>query len=336
MSDETVEVWYARVRLRLAALSVPGDTADTVLTEVGQHRAESGEHPREAFGSPAEFAATVAAERVPDQVRAARDRDGLTPADRRSGVFGLLGMSTVVAGVLLWISTGGSLPLTLAGLAGTALTALALATALVAAHGPRSASRRRAVGWWSASAATTILAAIAFTALPRTGLGRLPTPIVCLVGIALMAIWFAVPGKPTSKGGLDVIPETVHSPEEWLRILPRLLEERHGLSRARAAELTEEAARHVIDAERAPRDEFGPVGLYALRLAEQEPSRVRRLTRGDTRAAIFTVCSAMGLTLSLVNDEPLGLTFGSGALSLVGAGMFVSRFQRSRMPGPRT
>ncbi|MBL1111424.1 hypothetical protein JK364_03220 [Streptomyces sp. 110] len=303
MSNETVEVWYARARLTLATRSVPRETADTVLNEVGQHCAESGEHPREAFGSPAEFAATVATERVPDQIRAIYDRDGLTPADRLSGVFGSLGMSTVVVGLLLWISAGGTLTLTKAGLAGTAVTALALATAFVAAHGPRSGARRRAVGWWFASAATTILAAIAFTTLPRTGLGTLPTPIICLAGIVLMAIWFAVPGKPTGEGGLDITPETVHSSEDWLRNLPRLLEEQHGLPRARAAELTEEAARHVIDAERAPWDEFGPVGLYALRLAEQEPSRVRRLTRGDAP---------------------------------VSAGVFVSRFQRSRMPGPRT
>ncbi|MGW3434599.1 hypothetical protein ACWDHW_42850 [Streptomyces melanosporofaciens] len=336
MSNETVEVWYARARLTLAAWPVPRETADTVLNEVGQHCAESGEHPREAFGSPAEFASMVAAERVPDQIRAAYDRDGLTPADRISAVFGLLGMSTVMAGVWLWISAGGTLTLTKAGLAGTVLTTLALATALVAAHGPRSGARRRAVGWWCVSAATTILAAIAFTTLPRTGLGTLPTPIVCLAGVVLMAIWFAVPGKPTSKGGLDGMPESVHSCEDWLRNLPRLLEEQHGLPRARAAELTEEAARHLIDADRAPWDEFGPVGLYALRLAEQEPSRVRRPAGGDARSAILTVCSAMGLTLSLVNGEPPGLTFGWGALSLVSAGMFVSRFRRSRMPGPRT
>ncbi|MGA6153970.1 hypothetical protein ACPEIC_11595 [Stenotrophomonas sp. NPDC087984] len=199
MSNETVEVWYARARLTLAAWPVPRETADTVLNEVGQHCAESGEHPREAFGSPAEFASMVAAERVPDQIRAAYDRDGLTPADRISGVFGLLGMSTVVAGVWLWISAGGTLTLTKAGLAGTVLTTLALATALVAAHGPRSGARRRAVGWWCVSAATTILAAIAFTALPRTGLGTLPTPIVCLAGV----VWknntaCLVPARPSS------------------------------------------------------------------------------------------------------------------------------------------
>jgi hypothetical protein len=68
------ERWLARFQLRL--VTQPGVDREVVLRavkEVQAHCAETGEHPRAAFGDPDAYAVEVAARLVPED-RAARDR----------------------------------------------------------------------------------------------------------------------------------------------------------------------------------------------------------------------------------------------------------------------
>ncbi|GAA5609508.1 hypothetical protein CP981_01935 [Streptomyces platensis] len=64
------------------------------------------------------------------------------------------------------------------------------------------------------------------------------------------------------------------APEWYAAVVARdripLLEERHGLSRSRAAELTREATHHLTATGCSPQEEFGPVELYALQLDERQ------------------------------------------------------------------
>ncbi|MEU6705644.1 hypothetical protein [Streptomyces wuyuanensis] len=68
------EKWMARFQVRLAMQ--PGADRAVVLQgvkEVTAHCAETGEHPRSAFGDPDAYAVQVAARLVPED-RAARER----------------------------------------------------------------------------------------------------------------------------------------------------------------------------------------------------------------------------------------------------------------------
>jgi hypothetical protein len=58
--NSTDQAWCDDLLLRLRMLSVPGPRIGEVLAEVQSHVAETGEHPREAFGTPKEYAGQVA------------------------------------------------------------------------------------------------------------------------------------------------------------------------------------------------------------------------------------------------------------------------------------
>jgi hypothetical protein len=57
----TEQAWCDDLLLRLRLLDVPGPRIGEVLAEVQSHVAETGEHPRQAFGTPKEYAGEVAA-----------------------------------------------------------------------------------------------------------------------------------------------------------------------------------------------------------------------------------------------------------------------------------
>ena len=200
---DTSELWDAKARLVLAARSVPKSMADTALGEVSGHCADSGERPEEAFGTPAEFATAVATERVPAEARAGYDRDGLVPGDYRFAGLATAGIVAVLAGVCLWVSTGTTLALTPAGLVGTALAAAALASAFGATSSLSVAGVPRVIGWRLASATAVVLAAVAFTTLPKTELGGVPTPALCVIGIVLLYV--AARGKPAHEALIDLL-----------------------------------------------------------------------------------------------------------------------------------
>ncbi|MER8071159.1 hypothetical protein ABTZ59_22980 [Streptomyces sp. NPDC094034] len=76
-SEKDREKWMARFQVRLAMQ--PGVDRAVVLQavkEVTMHCADTGEHPRTAFGSPDAYAVQVAARLVPaDQAERARRHD---------------------------------------------------------------------------------------------------------------------------------------------------------------------------------------------------------------------------------------------------------------------
>lgn len=59
--NSTDQAWRDDLLLRLRLLDVPGARIGEVLAEVESHLAETGERPREAFGTPKEYAGQVAA-----------------------------------------------------------------------------------------------------------------------------------------------------------------------------------------------------------------------------------------------------------------------------------
>ena len=267
------EQWKARARLELARRGVGKDLADTVLAEVDEHCADSGADPATAFGPPGAFADTVLHERVPPERRADLDRFGLTGGERRSEVIAQLGLFLALAGVVGWVGTGLLIPLTVAGLVGSVVLIAAVTAALYAVHEARAGGRPRAMALsWCVVAVLGVLAALAFTGLPKAQLGVLPAPVITVAGVALL--WWGL----TRNSAGTPLPEPADA-EQWLAQLRVLLVGRHHISRARAAELTAEAAAQLHDTGAAPAEEFGPADRYAVTLAGNEPVRPGLLSR---------------------------------------------------------
>ncbi|WP_329067095.1 hypothetical protein [Streptomyces sp. NBC_01429] len=302
MTDTDTDArWNARVRLALASRSVDHRTADVVLDEVAQHCAATGETPEEAFGSAEEYADTVVKERVPPE-----DRAGSTGTHAEHVGAALMGTGCValLAGPVLWIIEGAMLPVTVAGLVGAVLVGLALTGGNVAFT--LSGSRvRAAVCWGSATAVLVVLAAIAFTTLPATGLGRIPALAVSVLGITLL-YWGVKHGSDSdpdsdsgSGKGAPAQADLGTGAEGWLRELTRLLKEEHGIRAARAAELTAEAAEHLRASGGRPEEEFGPVGPYAVRLSDEDStSHERWWLRDGVRSSVLSLFITVGLTVS--------------------------------------
>ncbi|MFI1395885.1 hypothetical protein [Streptomyces sp. NPDC020681] len=333
MTDEVTR-WHARVRLALAAQSVDSTLTDTVLDEVAQHCADSGESPQDAFGTPEAYAATVVSERFPPEERLRHQR-GQTPAATVRAALAPIGVAALVAGACLWVANGFTLALTPAGSIGSAFIAIALTGGHLALTASRF--RRRAAGWVLLAAAT-VLGATAFTALSDKPFGHLPAPVLCVLGLALL--WWATRNKPTADPeGVTMQPRTdtqkTVGRERWLRQLTQLLEERHAVPRARAAELTQEAADHLAATERAPEDEFGPVELYALRLSEEESPRTRWWLRNDIQNAILAVILTGYLVSNLASGGPFwqtALAAGALAVDLALLAAHLVRKQRASSP----
>lgn len=330
MSDPAIR-WNAGVRLALAARSVDHATADTVLDEVAQHCADSGENPEEAFGPPEEYAAAVAGERLPPGERLRRIRSDPAPRAALRNAAAPVGLAASAAGAGLWAVHGLMLPLTPGGLAGSALIAVALAGGgLVSTVRNR---RRRALGW-AAVAAATVLGAAALTSLSARPLGHLPAPLLCLPGLALLRLAARHTPSEDPKGvimkpGTDA-PNTGER-ELWLVRLPRLLEERHAIPRARAAELTAEATGHLDATGRAPEEEFGPVELYALRLSEGEAPRAW-WKRGAALDVVLAVILTGYLLVGIASGGPFWqIALAAGALA-VNLAILATRRSRGR-PG---
>ncbi|MEU6705409.1 hypothetical protein [Streptomyces wuyuanensis] len=333
MTDEVTR-WNARVRLALAARSADSALADTVLAEVAQHCADSGERPEDAFGPPEAYAAAVVAERIPPEERLRHT--GVGPAATFRDALAPIGAAALVAGACLWAINGSTLSLTPGGLVGTSFVAVALAAGCLAVTAP--GSRRRFAGWVIAAAAT-VLGAIAFTVLSKGAVGRLPTPVLCLLGLALLG--WAARDRPTP----DTEGVTMHSrtdarntlgTEQWLGRLTDLLEERHAVPRTRAVELTREAAGHLTATGRAPEEEFGPVELYALRLSEEESPRARWWLRSDVQNAVLAVILTSYLVGNLAAGGPFWQTaLAAGALAVCLALLAVPLLRRQRARSPR-
>ena len=128
--NSTEQAWCDDLLLRLRLRDVPGARIGEVLAEVQSHVAETGEHPREAFGPPKEYAARVA-----DALGAAPSRGwrdavrGLSWQDLATAAA--IGVSSYLLADGLWaLGAGGTTVLGLAAWAVCAVAALALADGL--------------------------------------------------------------------------------------------------------------------------------------------------------------------------------------------------------------
>ncbi|MFD9374344.1 hypothetical protein ACFWBH_02210 [Streptomyces sp. NPDC059999] len=332
--------WNARTRLALAARSVDSTTADAVLAEVEQHCVDSGESPEEAFGPPEEYAAAVASERVPPEERLRHARNDLTLVQAFRHAAVPVGLATLMIGAGLWMTNGPMPAVTPAALAGSSLIVMALAGGGIVSAIPNQT--RRNLGW-GAVAAATVIGAVAFTSLSDKPLGHLPAPLLCVLGLALL--WTPMRAEPTEDTeGAVMKPRTddlnpgdlntgdLHTGEHrtWPTRLPQLLTERHGIPRARAAELTKEATDHLDATGRAPEEEFGPVELYALRLSEEESPRTRWWKRDAVMEAALAVILAGYLLVALVSDGPIWqIALAAGALA-VDLAILATRLSRKR------
>ncbi|MEU6217687.1 hypothetical protein ABZ845_09225 [Streptomyces sp. NPDC047022] len=323
--------WKARVRLALAARSVDTATADTVLDEVDQHCAQSGEKPEDAFGTPQEYAAAVVRDRLPPEQRAHQRWDGSPRADHLRVALAQTGLATLAFGVCVWAWSGTLPTVAPAALAGGALTGVALLSTCLTAS--LAGSRlHAATGWGAVAAMAVLLAAAAFTHLPTAPLGRLPAPALCVLGLLLL--WTAARHESTPDREEPGMTSQTR-PEDWLIELPRLLQERHGLSHAQATELTREAAHHLIATGRDPGDEFGPVELHALRLAEgQTAPRTRWWMRKDVQAALLALILVGYLAAGLASEGPLWLTVLAAVALATQLTLLAWHLRRKRSAGP--
>ncbi|MFI1488711.1 hypothetical protein [Streptomyces sp. NPDC020747] len=261
----TYAVWNDRARLELALQGVTADLADEVLAEVREHCADSGELPEQAFGAPKDFAAGIAAERVPRASQAKRDRNGTTVSEAWSAVIASVGLVTILAGVVLWLQKGLFVPFTPAGLAGVPIGYAAMVCTLQALVIARPLGKSRTVvPALIVAGVLAVIAACAFVLLPRDVVASIPAPLLLGAGV-LLAFW------AYSRGTSVELPDVPRNTEEWLAELHGLLEGRHDVARARAGDLVRETVQHLSACGRTPQEEFGPVDQYAMILAQQHP-----------------------------------------------------------------
>jgi hypothetical protein len=260
---ETFDLWELQTRTALAGRGIGFGQADPLIDEARAHHAEGAGSPTEVLGSPADFAAAVAADLPP----ARTDRSGLTAGEYVHGSFIALGlfltMGTLYAAV---VSDDGWLSLTVAGLTGILLTSAGWVMAIGLPQALRAAGRPRAVTVTLVAGALLLVAgATAFTQLPRTVLVELPawpTPVAALL---LTALVFKLPTRDQGAAA----PES--DAERWYARLGDLLVGRHDLARARADELVGQAREHAAAAGAVPQAEFGSPAEYAATLARDEP-----------------------------------------------------------------
>ncbi|MGP4044035.1 hypothetical protein [Streptomyces sp. 2A115] len=335
-AHETYETWAARLELRLALQPDMHRAAIVeVLAETAEYCTETDEHPRDAFGDPDEYAVQVARERDPVGERAGRDWAGLRPADYLTkGIYGGAVLLMVGAGLALargewWVN------LTLASVAGSILV-----VAATLASGPVLALH--AEGRPKAAAAVTagtlvlvVVGAVAFLGLPRDHIGRLPAWIFAACGALLALLAWRLESSTDSRRKTataraqeadrteSAIPvgADASDAERWLRHLGDLLSGRHRLPRRRVRQLVAEARDHLAATGHTPAEEFGPVEVYALELAEHAGPRVwwtresgqlalsgglftiwglDRLVNGDFGWAFWLCAAALTMTLSLL------------------------------------
>jgi hypothetical protein len=321
--------WELAARQALLERGVGHQEANPLIEEARAHHADSGRDPWEALGSPADFAAGVAAEQPAEQ--ASRDTQGKTPRDHfREGLFtaAFLGAQVAVFGGI--VAGSWSLPVTVAGLTGSLIAAVAaVVTRLPGVL--RSAGRPRLAPWGFALFGVLVVAAgTAFTSLPKTRIGELP--VLALLAASVAAMWLLTrergPGR-RADGELTA--------DAWFGRLRALLVGRFDVPPARAAELVEQARSHLAVAGGQPGEEFGSPADYARELAGVEPVRQGPWWRGDTAALVLSVAVVLWVAVIVV-DAAIGgqwWTVGFGAVVLAAAGPHAWRHVRKRAMGAR-
>ncbi|MFE9370491.1 hypothetical protein ACFYM2_12045 [Streptomyces sp. NPDC006711] len=295
------EQWAARFELALACRhDAPSGLAEEVLAEVRELAAEAGRPVQDVAGDPDAYADTVAAERISEVRRSSADMDGVPPGGRFTAALVLAGVQVVLFGIMLWVSEGFWLSAGWPQLSGATL----LTTVFVAAVGvlPELRAAARLLAWRITLVAVCVLVvatATLFTSVRADPFVHVPAPALFGVG-GLLAFagfrlsyeragrWFA--GAPAAARHVD--------DEAWLARLEALLKGRHGYRSGAAARSREEARDHLEASGGSAVEEFGPVEIYAMRLAEG-PARPGRSARAQLfpAAAMCALCAWWGCDL---------------------------------------
>ena len=289
---DTFERWEIEVRLALADRGMAYHEVTPFIETARADVRDSGREPRDVLGPPDEFAASVAADR-PAAVRGAVDRTGMSAGDHLAG--GLFVATVMVVGSTVFaacLDRRWSFAVTPAGAVGVVLTLVTLLVAQSLPAALRAAGRPRPARWsYPLAAVLAVAAAAAFTMLPRTSL--VTVPVLVVVGVGAVALWWQLrptPRRSPAGGEAEIGPDDA---EAWLRRLQGLLEGRHGVPSARAAELVADAREHVRRSGASPSEEFGPVGAYAVLLAESLPRRHGAVPTGPTAMLLLAVASTI-------------------------------------------
>ncbi|MEU6130281.1 hypothetical protein ABZ805_14010 [Saccharopolyspora sp. NPDC047091] len=181
----TIEAQKYRDELLIALRGheISGARVGDVLAEVEAHLAESGEDPVEAFGTPREYAAHVAAQLEGDPAK--RSRPAVLGSALGTAALTLFGLEFLVDGV------GGPVPFALADAVGAVWMLLLVVVAVGAAFRAGTALRGRR--WYAAGAVVAGLLAIAGTNVVDRLLGdgpvlfELPGWVAIVLGAVLLA-----------------------------------------------------------------------------------------------------------------------------------------------------
>jgi hypothetical protein len=261
---ETFDQWELSARIALGDQGIDYHAATPPIEAARAHCEATGQSPREAFGTPEEFAATTADE-LPAGLRA--------EVDYLTGQLFTLATLVLIASVFFAVlERTMSFPVTPAILAGLALLAAALMASGGLPGALRAAGRpRQAKLAYVAAGVLGLLSATAFTTLPHGQIARVP--VLGLVAISVVALGLLTRApkprtrRPRQPRGTD------GDPDAWLTRLSGLLVGRYDLPPERAADLVREARAHLAATGAAPQDEFGSPADYARRVAEPEPVR---------------------------------------------------------------
>lgn len=296
--------WAGEFRLRLVLKhDVTDDVPDQVLAEVYEAVTESGRGAGELFGDATEYAATVAAERTSDEQRAGVDLKGVTPGDRFRGVLLGAGLLGVILAVVAWVNNGLWFEASWAGLGVTALFlgGVVLGGAAVGLH---VAGRARAARTTGVCVLLVIPLATLASQLPSEGVLTLPVPAAVAAGLLLMAAGAMLP-QQTLNTWFEGDDPADSDDEAWLRRLEGLLRGRHGLSAAEARQHVTEARGHLAASGGGAHGEFGPVRMYALRLADG-PGRPRRALRREVWSTVLFLPLVLLAGSDTLSDPDLG------------------------------
>ncbi|MCH6161629.1 hypothetical protein [Streptomyces marispadix] len=355
-STEEAESWGERVTWCLLYRGVELETAESAVAEALAHCAESGESPEQAFGTPEQYADSLAAARTPAARRAQRDYPHDLSVDDYWGLpLVAPGLVAAVGGVLVWIRNGLWVDVDAARLTGMALLAVVFSIAAVG-YTLRTAGRpRAATATLAGAAAMGIPVALSTQYLPRTELVRVPSATVVLCGFLLLWLGWrterpAEPGRlgsvyerlltggrahgrsrrggdadgsSTDGGGTDTA--------DWLRRLEGLLRGRHRVSRRVARRIVAETEAHLESTGALPEEEFGDAEEYALTLVEEgrAPRPTKEALRWQGEAGFFVLCVICVVDADW--SDPGWFEWAAAVLGVV-TGVWLIRHYRDKWP----
>jgi hypothetical protein len=273
---EDDEKWAAVVELRLILdQQAPADLVHQILAEAHDAVTETGGTARDLFGPPAEYARSVAGERIGEECRARVDTRGMTPGERLTSSLATLGAVGLLVAVLQWIRDGLWAQASWSSITGFATVVLAavLAAVVFAAWGAGRIVGARVFG--TVAVITVVVGAAAADVLSGEPLFSFPVPLLAAAGGALTGAAVLLPDTAVDRW---LTPRLQGSDERWLSHVEGLLRGRHAMPAVEARAHVQEARQHLAASGGSAENAFGPAEVYAMRLAEG-PRREQRLAR---------------------------------------------------------